>query len=319
MVVSFGTMFNNIRMVRYNKAGTTEIERIIVPLQYGQKEKFFQRITQDPELTREVEITLPRMSFELTSINYDPLRKTSTFNRQFNPGSSSNTLRSVRSSPYDFDFTLSVYVRNTEDGTQIIEQILPYFSPDYTVTVDPIGLNNPIDLPIVLNSINYDVQDATGSPESLRIIVWTLSFTIKGYFFGPVNNVSVIRTSTANIYNDVYTSAGARKIFVGDGNGTFKIGELVYEGATLSSANATAYVDLWSPSTNSLFVIETNGVLQTGRTITGAISNAAYNIVSFGTNDQQLVQINVTPNPNTANANSAYGFDESIFEFPDIL
>ena len=83
MVVAFGTMFNNIRLVRYDKAGTTEIERITVPLSYADKEKFYRRITQDPELTKEVAITLPRMGFTLDSITYDPLRKTSLFNNNF--------------------------------------------------------------------------------------------------------------------------------------------------------------------------------------------------------------------------------------------
>lgn len=321
MVVAFGTMFNNIRLVRYNKAGTTEIERITVPLTYAQKEKFYARLQQDSNMNQAVQITLPRMSFELTSITYDPIRKTSTFNRTFSPLNSS-TIRSVRMTPYNFDFTLSIYVRNTEDGTQIVEQILPYFAPDYTLTADFTGLNEPVDVPIILQNVVYD-PDYVGGPDPLRVLTWTLNFTMKGYMYGPISNVSVIRTSTANTYNDTFNLSNTRKITVnsaaGSGaTGTFKIGELVFQGGSYDEATATAYVQSWSPSTNTLVVVDTNGVLQSSKFITGAASNASYNIVSFGTNDEKLLNITVTPNPNTANINTAFGFDTTVEEFPNI-
>lgn len=316
MVVAFGTMFNNIRLVRYNKAGTQEIERITVPLSYAQKEKFYSRLQQDPNMNEAVQITLPRMSFEIVSITYDPIRKTSMFNRTFSP-LSADSVRSVRMAPYNFDFSLNVYVRNTEDGTQIIEQILPYFTPDYTLTADIVGLSEPIDLPIILQNVSYD-PDYIGGPENLRVLTWTLNFTMKGYMYGPIANTKIIRTVSANTYNDVYNTSNTRKITVANGSGTFKVGELLFQGDSYDTATATTFVQSWSPTTNTLIVVDTSGVLESGKFITGVVSNAAYNIASFSTNDFQLVNIEVNPDPNTANSNSAFGFDTTIEEFPNI-
>lgn len=318
MVVAFGTLFNNIRLVRYNKAGTQEIERINVPLQYAQKEKFYQRITQDPELTKEVQITLPRMSFELTSISYDPLRKRNLFAESYS-AESSTTVKSIRTTPYNFEFELNIYVRNTEDGTQIVEQILPYFNPDYNLTLDIIGLSDQkVDVPFILQNISYQVDDV-GTGDTTRVLVWTLTFTAKGYMFGPIVSRDVIRKVTANTYNSIYEFDNRRSMVMANtGSGTYKIGELVYDGSTLSAANATAFVDSWVPDTFTLVVSDVNGILKTGRTLTGAVTNSAYRIESFTTIESQLSKIVVTPDPVTANANTAFGFDELVQEFPNI-
>lgn len=317
MVVAFGTIFNNIRLVRYNKAGTVEIERVTVPLSYAQKEKFYNRITQDPGLTKQTLINLPRMSFELDSISYDPLRKTSNYNETFIPNDSTS-VKTYRAVPYNFDFSLSIYVRNVEDGTQIIEQILPYFNPDLTVTGDVLGLGKKLDLPIILQSINSTVDNAEGEPETLRMIIWTLTFTLKGFMFGPVSNANIIRTSTANTYDSTFNLAGTREFSLGTGSGTFKYGELVYEGRTLTSANATAYVQSWDSTSNTLVVIDTNGVFDTGKYIFGAVSNASYNIASTAETSGQLNSITVTPDPSSANLSTAFGFDTIIEESPNI-
>lgn len=318
MVVAFGTLFNNIRLVRYNKAGTQEIERINVPLQYSQKEKFYQRITQDPELTKEVQITLPRMSFELSSITYDPLRKRNLFAESFSP-ESGTTVKSIRTTPYNFEFELNIYVRNTEDGTQIVEQILPYFNPDYNLTIDIIGLSDQkVDVPFILQNISYQVDDV-GSGETTRVLVWTLTFTAKGYMFGPIISRDIIRKVTANTFNSVFDTENKRAMTMSNtGSGIYKTGELVYDGITLGAANATAFVDSWSPSTNTLIVSDVNGILKTNRNLTGVLSNASYTIQSFESIDAQLSKLVITPSPSTANAESAFGFDEIIQEFPNI-
>lgn len=317
MVVAFGTIFNNIRLVRYNKAGTVEIERVTVPLSYAQKEKFYNRITQDPGLTKQTLINLPRMSFELDSISYDPLRKTSNYNETFIPNDSTS-VKTYRAVPYNFDFSLSIYVRNVEDGTQIVEQILPYFNPDLTVTGDVLGLGKKLDLPIILQSINSTVDNTEGEPESLRMIIWTLTFTLKGFMFGPVSNANIIRTSTANTYDSTFNFTGSRQFTMNtaSGSGTYKTGELVYEGRTLNSANATAFVQAWSPSTNTLIVIDTNGVFNTGRFIFGAVSNAAYNLSSTSEVTGQLTTLSVYPNPTNANVTDDFGFTEVYQEAP---
>lgn len=319
MVVSFGTIFNNIRLVRYNKAGTQEIERIIVPLQYSQKEKFYQRITQDPELTKEVQMTLPRMSFELVGITYDPLRKRNLFAESYSP-ESGQTIKAIRATPYDFQFELNIYVRNVEDGTQIVEQILPYFNPDLNLSLDIIGLSDQkIDVPFILQTVNYNVEDE-GIPDNIRVLTWTLTFTVKGYMYGPINSVDVIRKVTANTYAMVTTEQDQRSVYFANtgGQGTFRSGELVYEGPTLSAANATAFVDAWDSTALVLYVSDQKGILKTGRYLTGALSNASYNISSFGTNDYQLTKLQINPDPITANANTAFGFDEILQEAPNI-
>jgi len=319
MVVAFGTLFNDIRLVRYNKAGTVEIERITVPLQYAQKEKFYQRITQDPELTKEVQMTLPRMSFELTNITYDPLRKRNLFSESFS-AESATTVKSLRTTPYNFEFTLTIYVRNVEDGTQIVEQILPYFNPDYTMTIDFLGLTDQkTDIPFILQDVNQNVEDVGGS-DPIRMITWSLTFTAKGYMYGPIVSRDIIRKVTANTFNSALTAGNERVIYFANtgGLGGFQIGELVYEGRDLTSANSTAFVTSWNPTGNVLIVTDVNGILKAGKYLTGAISNASYNIASFGSNDLQLSKLVITPNPNTANPNTAFGFDEVKTEFPNI-
>ena len=319
MVVAFGTLFNDIRLVRYNKAGTIEIERIIVPLQYAQKEKFYQRITQDPELTREVQLTLPRMSFELTNVTYDPLRKRNLFSESFS-AESATTIKALRTTPYDFEFTLNIYARNVEDATQIVEQILPYFNPDYTMTIDFLGLSDQkTDIPFILQSVNQNVQDE-GAPDPIRLITWSLVFLAKGYMYGPIVSREIIRKVTANTFNGIFNVDNRRVITVSNtgGIGTYQTGELVFEGEKLDSANSTAFVYSWNPTTNSLVVTDVNGVMQTGKYITGAVSNASYNIASFATNELQLSKLVVLPTPNTANANTAFGFDLTVQDFPNI-
>lgn len=317
IVVAFGSMFNNLRLVRYNKAGTTEIERITVPLSYMSKEKFYQRITADPTLTQEVQITLPRMTFELDSISYDPLRKVSSFQSYFGANTSTQ-IKNAYSSPYNFNFTLNIFVRNTEDGTQLIEQILPYFNPDYTATINLAGIGDNIDVPIILQDVSYTAE-AEGNPETLRTINWTLTFTAKAYLYGPITDAKVIRKATANTYDSTYTTSNRQTITVASGSGDFKVGELVYEGKTLQTANATAFVDAWDNVSSRLVVIDRNGVLNLGRKLTGAVSNTAYTMSTFDNNENQLVNINIVPSANSANVDSDFGFTETILEYPDFL
>lgn len=312
MVVAFGTMFNNIRLVRYDKAGTTEIERITVPLSYADKEKFYKRITQDPELTKEVAITLPRMGFNLESITFDPLRKTSIFNDSF--VQSQNGLQRTKVAPYNFNFLLSIYVRNIEDGTQIVEQILPYFNPDYTLSMQLTSaptLKN--DVPLILNSVTQNMQ-ADGVPDDTRVITWDLSFTMKGYLYGPMSTSKVIRTSTANTFYFNTDSVGSNKINLSTGTGNYKVGELVYEGVDAGHANTTAYVESWDSVSNTLVVVDTAGILKNNAVLRGAVTGASWNIASFAVADYQLQEIQVKPDPITANANDDFGFTVTINE-----
>lgn len=315
MVVAFGTMFNNIRLVRYDKAGTTEIERITVPLAYADKEKYYKRITQDPELTKETAITLPRMGFNLESITYDPLRKTSLFNNNFASNPTTGELQSTLATPYNFNFVLSIYVRNVEDGTQIVEQILPYFNPDYTLSMQLTNVPSiKNQVPIILESVNQNMQ-ADGGSDTTRVIVWDLTFTMKGYLYGPVANSKMIRTSTANTFSYNTENTGVKKINLNSGSGDYKIGELVYEGTAIGYANSTAYVESWDSVSNTLTIVDTSGIIQSGHILRGAVTGAAWNITSFAVADYQMVNIQVAPDPLTANANDDFGYTTTITEY----
>lgn len=259
------------------------------------------------------------MSFELTNVTYDPLRKRNLFSESFSAESAS-TVKALRTTPYDFEFTLNIYVRNVEDGTQIVEQILPYFNPDYTMTIDFLGLaDQKTDIPFILQSVSQNVDDV-GGPDPIRLITWSLVFVAKGYMYGPIVSRDIIRKVTANTFNSAVSLENQRLITMANtgGFGSYKTGELVYEGPQLSSANATAFVYSWDPAANNLVVTDINGIIKEGKYLTGAVSNAAYNVVSFGTNDFQLTKMVIQPTPNTANSNTAFGFDQAVQEFPDI-
>lgn len=315
LVVAFGTMFNNMRLVKYDKAGTTEIERINVPLMYASKEKFYQVIAAAPDPYNPVNLTLPRMAFEMNGIAYDPLRKKSNFADEFAEGLPLG-LKKIRMTPYNFDFNLYVFVRNTEDGAQVVEQILPYFTPDYTVTIDFVGINDfKMDVPIVFNSITYD-DSHEGDPESTRSIIWTLNFTMKGYLFGPIANISMIRKATANIYDATFETNPLKEMTLSGGSGDYKVDELVYQGTTVGSADASGYVRQWSNTSNTIVVYDTNGTFSIGSQLIGAVTGARYNVASYSIDANQLVNISVEPTPNTANSEAeAFGFSTTITEY----
>lgn len=329
LVVAFGSIFNNMRMVRYDQStnSSVEIERINVPLMYASKEKFYKSIMAVPDLENPVNLTLPRMAFEMNGITYDPLRKISNFQDQFAEGLPLG-LKKVKVTPYNFDFNLYAFVRNTEDGAQIIEQVLPYFTPDYTVKVDFVGITDwEMDVPIVFNSITYD-DSHEGDTESTRSIVWTLNFTMKAYLFGKIDDIKMIRKATANIYDNTFETNPLKSMSlrwdtrqVGNSanivySGEYKYDELVYQGRSFDDATATGYVHGWSNTTNTIVVYDTNGTFRVNVAVVGAVSGARYNVTSYGIVDKQLVNISVVPRPNTANsAAEAYGFSTTITEY----
>lgn len=187
VVVTFGTLFNDIELVRFTKDGTPK-ERFKVPLSYGTKEKYLTRITSDPTLTKSIATVVPRIAFTLDSISYDATRKQVTTIRNFAQSpSGTGTNAQYVPVPFDFKFSLSVFVRNTEDGTQILEQILPFFTPDFTVTVDFIpDMEHKYDVPIILDSVTSNTE-YEGDLMTTRVITWDLQFTAKAYIWPPVN------------------------------------------------------------------------------------------------------------------------------------
>lgn len=200
VVVAFGTIFNDIHLVRYTKDGLNAKEKFRVPLSYGSKEKYLTRITQDPDLQKSVSVVVPRISFEMTGLSYDSSRKQVSTLRNFSANNTTRLNAQYVPIPYNFDFSMSIYVRNTEDGTQILEQILPFFTPDFNVTVNFIPeMNQKYDLPIILNSVNTTV-DYEGDLMSTRLILWDLEFTAKGYIWPTISTPKYIRQANTNIY-----------------------------------------------------------------------------------------------------------------------
>lgn len=203
-IIMFGNIFNEIQVERYDSNGSV-IQNVNVPIEYGPKQKFIRRVTTDPQIGREQFSTqLPRLGFEMNGITYAPARKLNTgfkIKKNLNPDAINFT--SVYSPvPYDMNFTLSALVRNAEDGTQIIEKIIPFFAPDFTVTMKVLpSLSLNMDIPIELLSISSE-DTYEGDFDSRRIISWDLSFVVKGYLFGPVTTNRYIGNATINIKND---------------------------------------------------------------------------------------------------------------------
>ena len=199
-VIVFGTMFNDMVVWRRNNAGAI-IKRIKVPIAYGPRAKFLSRIQQDPNLTKPDAISLPRMSFQIAGYNYDVTRKLTTVGQIKGPGTSDTVNGSVYNPvPWNIDFDLSIYVLNAEDGTQLIEQILPYFTPEWTNTMKLVDdLDIRMDVPVVLNTINTE-DTYEDSYENRRTIIHTLNFTMKGYLFGPVKNKDIINVANTRTF-----------------------------------------------------------------------------------------------------------------------
>lgn len=202
-IVMFGNLFNELQVERYNDAGT-KIQTLNVPIAYGPKAKYIARITSDPDLNREISITLPRLAFELTSLSYAPNRKLNTGTRIIKGINTGGTDFSGVYSPipYDMGFSLGIMTKYAEDGVQLVEKIIPFFTPDFTVTVKALpDLSLTLDVPIELNTIsNNDTYD--GDFESKRVITWDLSFTVKGYLFGPITKTKYITSAVVNLRDE---------------------------------------------------------------------------------------------------------------------
>ena len=200
MVVAFCSLFNNIE-VRRTDSSDAVTEIIKIPLSYGPKDKMLTRISADPNLNPKVALTVPRMGFELLSMTYDGVRKLNTMGRNVKKGTTSGLKKQYNPVPYNWDFSLYIFVKNAEDGTQILEQILPFFTPDFTVTMTIIsGMSVKHDIPLVLNSVTSE-DTYEGDFATRRSIIWTLSFIMKGFLYPDVSdNAKIITTSIVDTH-----------------------------------------------------------------------------------------------------------------------
>lgn len=199
-VAVFGTLFNDIQITRKDNSNQS-VQTMLVPINYAPMEKLLARLEQDPELSSPA-ITLPRMSFEITGMQYNPERKLTSLTRESRISPDPNVLRKMYTpAPYDIQFQLNIMTKYNEDGTKILEQIVPFFKPDVTVSARLIDqLDIYVDIPIVLNSVSFEDTYEADFQER-RALIWTLEFTLKGFFFGPVLEKKNIKFVEANLYD----------------------------------------------------------------------------------------------------------------------
>ena len=209
-VIAFGTLFNDI-YIRHEDAAGNDISEMKVPVSYGPRQKFLARIQQQPELNKATQIDLPRMSFEISSINYDPSRK-SGITQTFKAKDGEKMKKVFMPVPYNLGFELNILTKLQDDGLQILEQILPFFQPGFTLSVDLVkSIGEKRDIPMVLQSITQQ-DDYEGDFATRRALIYTLQFTAKTFMFGPIADTpeGLIRKVQLDYYSDTNQQTAKR-------------------------------------------------------------------------------------------------------------
>ena len=245
-VVLFGTLFNDLNIEKKNSSGNV-VSRQKVPIAYGPKQKFLTRIRQDPNIDRQVAIQLPRMGFEMTSLTYDPIRKLNSVGKIIGRPANTegrNTLRKMFNPvPYNMDFQLFVFVDNAEDGTQILEQILPFFTPEFNVTINAIpSMGVKLDVPISFNSASLE-DSYDGDLTTRRTMIWTLDFFMKGFLYPDIKGGGKIIKSVVVDFHE----------FDGLDNKVPDLDKMRLESSTIMSSEHLTLED------DRFFVLETGG------------------------------------------------------------
>jgi len=209
-IVAFANLFNDIHIARYDIAGGNdaygnEVERIKVPIAYGPRQKFLRRLerigTDFDQAKVKLENYLPRLSFEMQNITYDASRKLSTMNSTVAALSSTQLKRRYERVPYNIDISLSILAKNTDDALQIFEQIIPYFQPEYSLTVNMNDTDPAVSVPVVFkNAVLSEGDDGSqGDYGTRKVTIMTLTFVMKIYMYGPIKDVNVIRKVETNV------------------------------------------------------------------------------------------------------------------------
>jgi len=290
-VAVFGTLFNDINIERKNSSGVI-VERLKVPLAYGPKQKWLLAV-QETSADRKVTATrTPRMGFAMTGVSYDSVRKLNTIGRNVAANTSStatNMTTMYNPVPYNFDFQLFILVKNAEDGTQILEQILPFFTPEFTLTVNTIpAMDIKADVPILLNSASV-ADEYEGDLSARRTITWTLDFTLKGFIYPNVTSGQIIKSVEVNFR-------------IPGGDTEIEIAEfIIFEDST--------------PDTRNYILLDGFDEGTAYRTFSRArIVNES---TTDGVQDATIKsRVTIVPSPLSALADTDYGFSET-FEFFD--
>ena len=211
-IISFGTLFNDIS-IRHTKSDGSILDETKVGLSYGPMQKFLTKIQEQEQLTKSIAITLPRMSFEMTRISYDATRKTGVTQTFKAVDNTDNKMKKVfMPVPYNLGFELNVLTKLQDDSLQIVEQILPFFQPGFTLTIDLADqIGEKRDVPMVLEDISF-TDDYEGNFETRRALIYTLRFTAKTYMFGPIadSTEGLIRKVQVDYYSDTNTQTAKR-------------------------------------------------------------------------------------------------------------
>ena len=211
-VIAFGTLFNDV-YIRHQDSAGKDVGELKVPISYGPRQKFLARIQQQPELNKATQITLPRMSFEMNSITYDPSRK-SGITQTFKAKDGEKIKKVFMPVPYNLGFELNILTKLQDDSLQIVEQILPFFQPGFTLTIDLAEqIGEKRDVPMVLEDISF-TDDYEGNFETRRALIYTLRFTAKTYMFGPIADSTdgLIRKVQLDYYSDTNTRTASREM-----------------------------------------------------------------------------------------------------------
>ena len=211
-IVSFGTVFNGIS-IKHKDGSGDDYNEIKVPLSYGPAQKFLARLEQQADLNKPVQISLPRMSFEMNNVAYDPSRKTGV-TQTFKTSDGTNMKKVYMPVPYNIGFELSIFSKLNDDALQIVEQILPYFQPSFNLTVDLVSsIGEKRDVPVILDNVAFQ-DDYEGDFSTRRALIYTLNFTAKTYLFGPIAETTsgLIKKVQTDLYSDTNTKKASREM-----------------------------------------------------------------------------------------------------------
>ena len=291
-VAVFGTLFNDINVVRRDASDVIK-EQIKVPIAYSPRDRWILRLRRARGVSgtdEAVAMSLPRMGFDLTGITYDGTRKLNTMGQVYSANTAAGTstlMKQYNPVPYNFDFSLYSMVSNAEDGAQIFEQIVPFFTPEFTVTVNLIpSMNIAPDVTMVLGGVQIE-DNYQGDFQSTREIIWTLNFTMKGYVYPDVKTGSVVKTVIVNLRMPGDSEVSEPEYIITEDSTTFSTNYLILN-ADAGSPDATGTMRILNESSSEAV--------------------GAAGIKSRYT---------VTPGPTDATANDDFGFTETTEYFND--
>lgn len=227
LIIAIGNLFSGFRIERMNSLGTVE-QTIDVPVSYGNREKWLQKISEDPSLDKRVLVTLPRIGFEMIGLEYDPSRKLNKLTqfRSCGVNASGNPTTAFAPVPYNINFMVYIMAKTQDDALQLVEQILPLFSPQYVITLNMIpSLGIVQDIPFTLNGVDFN-DSYEGPMENRREVVYTLSFTAKTEFMGPINTDDAKTILHTRVKVDPMSGEVARQVnwdVVGDPAGQYQL------------------------------------------------------------------------------------------------